>query len=251
MVAKASRSIPMGWFKVIDGRVVYSGRITREPYMQWTTTAAGAASLAERAKTVGFRLFGRTRAARKQIWRELDDASRSAEGRDAMQAAADLYLRMLSTLAYAQGLPRVTAALRRVVLVPRALAAGRARADVHARLAQCRGFGEAPPALQQFLFERALLEVDAAARLARPSIDRPVDSSPEWILVASDTAVQWVDQIWSGAGWTGHWFLYERPRTPPTRSERKEIERAMASLRASVASIPRERRQALVKLAAG
>ena len=124
MVAIAGRSIPMAWFKVVDGRVVYSGRITREPYVQWTATPAGAASLAERAKTVGFRLLGRTRAARTQIWRELDDASRSAEGREAMQAAADLYLRALSTLAYAQGLPRATAALRRVVLVPRALASG-------------------------------------------------------------------------------------------------------------------------------
>lgn len=240
----------MAWFKVVDGRIVYSGRISRDPHAAWLGTKQGTLAAAERAKTLGFRLFGRARAARKLLWRELDEAARSAEGRTAMQAAADLYIRSISTHAYAQGLPRLTVGLRRIVLVPRALAAGRARPQVRARLAECRAFSASPLAVQEFLFERALVEIDAAARSARPSVQRAIASSDEWSLIGADTQFQWVDQLWSGAGWTGHWFVYELPRTPLARADRKAVEQAVASLHRSVATLPRDRRHALIKLAA-
>jgi hypothetical protein len=240
----------MGWFKVSEDRVVYAGRITRDPFAAWLATKPGSATVAEAAKSVGFRLFGRARAARKQLWRELEAAARSEDGRAALQAAADIYTRGISSLAYAQGLPRITVALRRLVLIPRALAAGRARSSVHSRLVQCEAFAALRPPVQEFFFERVMLEADAAARLARPSIKRPIASSEEWSLVGADTAYQWVDQLWSGAGWTGHWFVHERPRAALSRADRRALEEAMASLRSSIATLPRERRHALIKLAA-
>ncbi len=240
----------MGWFKVSDGRVIYTGRVSRDPLASWLATKPGAAVVAATAKSVGFRLLGRHRAARKQLWRELDAAARSEDGRAALQAAADIYTRGISSLAYAQGLPRITVALRRLVLIPRALAAGRTRGDVHARLAQCAQFAAQPVALQEFFFERVLVEIDSAARSARPSIQRPIASSDEWALVGADTGYQWVDQLWSGAAWTGHWFVHERPRTALSRADRRALEEAMTSLRSSIATLPRERRHALIKLAA-
>ena len=240
----------MGWYKVSEDRVVYSGRVTREPLSTWLATKEGSATVAQLAKTVAFRLFGRTRAAKKQVWRDLDAAARSEDGRAAMQAAADIYTKGISALAYAQGLPRITVALRRLVLVPRALVAGRTRMSVRTRLLECERFAALPPAVQEFFFEHVLVEADAAARLARPSIKRPIASSNEWTLVGAETGFQWVDQLWSGAAWTGHWFVHERPRTALSRADRRALEEAMISLRSSIATLPRERRHALIKMAA-
>ena len=237
-------------FKVAGGRVVYTGRLTREPYTSWTATRDGSAAIAEVAKELGFRLFGRTRAARRQIWRELDAAARSEEGRAAMQAAADLHIRTIGTLAYAQGLPRTTVGLRRVVLIPRALVASRARAAVSGRLGECPAFASRPVRQRDFVFERVLAEVDAAARLAQPSVQRSIASGSEWSLIGADKRFQWVDQYWSGAGWTGHWFVYEQPREPLARSDRQAVEKAVDALKSSIVNLSRERRHALVQLAA-
>jgi hypothetical protein len=54
----------MGWFKVSDGRVVYPGRISPDPYAEWVATREGAVAVDEVARELRFRLFGRTRAAR-------------------------------------------------------------------------------------------------------------------------------------------------------------------------------------------
>jgi hypothetical protein len=240
----------MGWFKVSDGRVVYPGRIAPDPYADWVATREGAAAVDEVARDLRFRLLGRTRAARKRIWREIEAAARSEDGRAALQAAADLYLEAISALAYAPGLPRVSVDLRRLVLVPRALAVSRARPAMTARLRQCPAFAERPIAQGEFLFEAALTQVDLAVRAARPSVRRPVRGPDDWVVVEADTRFLWVDRLWSGPGWTGHWFVYEHPRGPLSRAERRAVEGAIVTLQASIASLPRERRHALVKLAA-
>lgn len=240
----------MGWYKVNDGRVAYVGALTRDRYAAWAATRDGAAAIAEVAKEIGFRLFGRTRAARKQIWRDITAAAKSEDGRAALQAAADVYLRTITTLAYAQGLPRATVGLRRLVLVPRALVAGRARTDVSARLNRCPAFAARRTAERDFLYEATLAEVDAAVRAAQPSIRRPVQAPDNWVCIGADTRFAWVDQYWSGAGWSGHWFVYELPREPLTRADRKSVEKAVEDLHASLGTLSRERRQALVQLAA-
>ena len=240
----------MSWFKVRDGRLGFTGTLTREPYAAWVATAEGARAIDAVATTIGFRLFGRKRAARSRIWREMAAAATSDEGRSALQAAADLYAGTISTLAYAQGLPRTTIELRRLVLVPRALVAGRARTAVTARLMQCRVFAERPPAEREFLFETALTQIDAAIRAARPSVQRPVRAADEWVCVGADTRFAWVDQYWSGPGWSGHWFVYELPRQSLSRATRKALDRGVDQLNAGLGTLSRERRQALVQLAA-
>lgn len=239
----------MAWYKVADGRVVYAGKISREPYAAWIDSKAGSEAIAIVAKGIGFRLLGRARAARTRVWRELSAAAASEDGRVALQAAADLYLRTISTLAYAQGLPRATIGLRRLVLVPRALVAGRARAAIAARLRECGVFSERPVPEQDFLFEAALSQVDAAVRAASPSVSSPVRAPDEWGCVGAETRFAWVDQYWSGTGWSGHWFVYELPRTPLSRSDRKAVERGIEELSASLRSLSRERRHAVVRVA--
>ena len=240
----------MSWFKISDGRVLYAGALSREPYAAWISTKAGSQAIDAVASGIGFRLFGRARAARRRVWRELGDAVRSEDGRTALQAAADLYLSTMSTLAYASGLPRTTIGLRRLVLVPRALAAGRARPAITARLAECPAFAQRPLAERDFLFETALLQADAAIRGASPSVRRPIRAADGWTCIGADTRFAWVDQYWSGPGWSGHWFMYEHPKEPLSRSDRKAVERETTALHGSLATLSREHRQALVQLAA-
>ena len=240
----------MSWYKVSDGRVVYAGALTREPFAAWIATREGTQAMATVAAGLSFRFLGRARAARSQVWKELAAAGRTDEGRSALQDAADLYLRTISQLAYAPGLPRTTIALRRLVLVPRALVAGRARSSITARLAQCHAFAERPVPQRDFLFEAALSQVDAAIRAARLSVDRPIRGPEGWGTMGADTRFAWVDQYWSGAGWSGHWFVYEYPREPLSRADRKTLQRAATELHATLASLSRERRQAVVRIAA-
>jgi hypothetical protein len=141
-------------------------------------------------------------------------------------------------------------ALRRVVVLPRTLVAARSRGVIVARLAQCAAFAALPEAQRAFLFDTVLAEVDAAIRAARPSIAKPVRTPDEWVCIGADVRFRWIDPLWSGADWCGHWFVFEQPRRALSRSERRDLERTVIELQASTATLPRERRNALVKLAA-
>jgi hypothetical protein len=239
----------MGWNKVRDGRVTFSGRLSRHPYAAWILTREGAQAVDAVAQGIGFRLLGRKRAARARIWRELSAAAASEDGKSALQAAADLYVKSISTLAYAQGLPRATVELRRLVLVPRTLVAGRARTAVTGRIGQYHAFAERPAAERQFLIETALLEIDTAMRSARPTVQRPVLSADGWVCIGADTRFAWVDQYWSGPGWSGHWIVYEMPRGSLSRAARKGLDSAIEQLNAGLGTLSKERRHALIQLA--
>ena len=240
----------MSWYRVKDGRVVYGGALTRGPYTAWIGTREGTAAVDAVAQGIGFRLLGRKRAARSRIWRELAAAGKSEDGRDALQAAADVYARTISALAYAQGLPRTTVELRRLVLVPRTLVCGRARTAIAARMRACHALAQRSPAERDFLVETVLTHIDEAMRTARPGVQRPVRAADEWVCIGADTRFTWVDQYWSGPGWAGHWFVYELPRTPLSRTTRKALQQAAAELTASLGTLSRERRHALIQLAA-
>jgi hypothetical protein len=238
----------MSWFQVTEERLRYRGRITRAPYDAWTAMPAGEEAIAEAAKQIGFRLFGRARAARRAMWQQLKEMATSPGGIVALDAAADVYARTLSDLAYAQGLPRAQVGLRRLVLVPRALAAGRARATIAARLLQCSQIEDLNEPLRAFLFERVVIELDAAARHARPAVKRPIRAH-DWTCIGVDTEFGWVDQVWSGAGWSGHFFVYEWPPAPLTRADRKALAKAVSDLESGINTLSRERRQQLVNAA--
>ena len=244
-----ARDPDMSWFQVTQERLRYRGRVDRAPYDAWAGSPAGEEAIAETAKHVGFRLFGRTRAARKILWRQLKDMAASPAGLVALDGAADVYAKALSDLAYANGLPRVQVGLRRLVLVPRALAAGRARPAVGARLQQCPQIQELDEPLRAFLYERAVFELDAAARQARPALKRPIRTH-DWRCIGVDTEFGWVDQVWSGAGWSGHFLLYEWPPTPLTRADRKALTQGIKDLESGINTLSRERRQQLVNVAA-
>src|SRR4051794_7556373 len=61
----------MAWFEVSNSRLGYRGRIDYAPVGAWMATTDGAAALSAVASRFRFRLLGRQRAARRQVWQDL------------------------------------------------------------------------------------------------------------------------------------------------------------------------------------
>ena len=237
----------MRWFRVSNGRLEYRGRITREPFMRWTETKDGTAAIARVAAGIRFSLFGRSRAARRRIWRALEDASRVESFVAAVRAEAARYMEVLASLSYSDTLPRVHIALHRLVLVPRALIAGRARVALFARLVEAPALAGLDDSARIFLLEQLVKEMDAALQIGAPSPRRPIHAHDEWACVGVSKGLVWVDPLWAGADGTGHVFMCELPRAGLSRRDRKAVEAAIAGMAASVSSLSPRQRIAMVR----
>jgi hypothetical protein len=239
----------MSWFKIASDRLAYRGRLSREPYLAWAQSDEGKSVIDARASRDRLWLFAKKRAL-KRIWRELDRAGRSDGLREAIQSEADRFAALLADASHAPGLPRRTIALHRLVILPRALAAGRARTGARKRLYEHAALDPIDPKVRDFFVDQLAAELDAALASRRPSISRPVLAHEEWRCVGRDTDFQWIDPIFSGPGWGGHYLMFEFPRQGLSRSARKELERAVQELHGSLKSIPHAQRHEIMRMAA-
>ena len=239
----------MSSFAMKQGRLVYRGRLTREPFAEWLKTREAAGRLDATAAAFRFRLLARVRA-RKHLWRTLERAARAAPLRTAVQAEAGHFCAAMSAVSYAPGLPRAHVALHRLVLVPRALVAARARTGARVRLWHLPALAEVDESVRAFFCEQLLIEMDRALESSRPAAARAIPATDGWACVGMDRAYVWVDPLWSGAHWSGHFFMYEWPRTALSRTQRKDLDVAVAGLQQSIGSFSRLQREALVRAAA-
>ncbi len=127
----------MSWFKIADGRLRFRGRITKQPVIDWLTSEDGTAAVQAAASQIRFALFGRLRAARRRMRRELWEAVDAPAVREVIAAECDSYLAAWAELAYAPSLPRATIALQRLVVVPRTMILARTLSRVMVRVAAC------------------------------------------------------------------------------------------------------------------
>ena len=237
----------MNWFRVSRGSLEFRGRITRDRFNRWTTTPEGIAAVARVAAPLRFSLFGRNRAARRKLWRDLDHATRRSSVVEAIAEEAPRYMQTVAKLAYSDGLPRAHIALHRLVLVPRALIAG------HARVALCKRLGDVPElaaideAVRIFFFDQLVIEMDAALQKGALSVRNPVQAQDEWACVGVSKGLVWVDPLWAGPDGTGHLFMYEFPRAGLSRKDRKALENAIAEMSTSVASMSNLQRNAMIR----
>jgi hypothetical protein len=239
----------VSWFRVNDGRLEYCGRITKAPFARWCETKKGREAIDRIARGIRFSLFGKRRAARRQLWRALDDASRSRDFVSAVGTEAARYMELLAASAYADALPRAHVALRRLVLAPRAMISGRAHLAMSQRLAPSPELAGVDESVRGFLIDQLVTEMDTALRKASPSPKRPVHAHEGWACVGVSVGMVWVDSLWSGPDGTGHVFLYEFPRDGLARRDRKALEAAIARMSSSVSSLSRTQRGALVRAA--
>jgi hypothetical protein len=239
----------VSWFRVHRGSLEYRGRITRDPFTRWTATRRGQHAVARVARTIRFSLFGRSRSARRRLWRALEAASRTPSFATAVGAEATRYMQVLASLAYADSLPRTHIRLRRLVLTPRAMIAGRALAGLSGRLGEAPELAGVDEDVRLFFFGQLVIEMDAALQKSSPSPQRPVQAADQWACVGVSVGTVWVDRLWAGPDGTGHVFIYECPPGGLPRKERKQLEAAIAQMAASVSSLSRAERAALVQSA--
>lgn len=239
----------MNWFRVSRGRLLYRGRISRQQFSRWTTTKEGADTIARLAGGIRFSLLGRKRAAKRRAWLALAAAGRTAPVAAAIGAEADAYMRACADLAYGDALPRAHVALHRLVVVPRAMVAARARASMVERLGRLSEIGALDVSLRSFLIDQLLTEMDIALQHAAPTVARFVQGYGAWACVGVSGDVQWGDPIWAGPYSTGHVYMYEFPAAGLSRKDRKAAQQAIHQLEAGVSSLSRNQRFELARAA--
>jgi hypothetical protein len=240
--------VQRAWFRVTSNRLQYRGRLSRAPFAAWANTPEAATAIDERASTDRLYLFRRTRA-RSRMWRELEIASRNESVRQAIQDEAGHFATVIVEASHAPGLPRRTVAFHRLVIVPRTLIAARARAGLRKRVYNSDALRTVDPHVRDFLCEQLVIELDAAIAASQPSVFKPVLTRDVWGCVGRDTTYQWVDPLFSGAGWGGHLLMFEFPREGFTRKARKEVDRGVQDLQNSLANMSHLQRNAIVRMA--
>jgi len=237
----------VSWFVARRGRLEYRGRITRQPFGEWCATREGTDTIARVAAGMRFSLFGRTRSARRRLWRELDAASRTDAFVSAVAAEPPQFERALAAACYADALPRVHVALGRLVLVPRVLV--NYRAGVSARLMHAPVLAGVDEAVRTFLLDRIVIELDAALAHASPVPRRPVLAADGWACIGVRLDTMWGDPIWAGQNAAGHLFMYELPARRLARREYKALAAGIEQLSATVSTLSRTARDATLRAA--
>jgi hypothetical protein len=240
----------VSWFAVNRGRLVYSGRITRQPFTAWCSTSAGRKAIARVAAGIRFSIFGRARSAQRRLWRSLDAVSRTDAFTTMLAGEPDRYLQILADACYADALPRVQVGLRRLVLTPRAFVTGRAKADVSSRLRLSAALAALDPDIRDFVLDRIVMEMDAAVRAASPSPKRPVIARGGWVCVGVRLGTVWLDPLWAGPDATGDVFMYEMPPQGLTRRDWKTLDAAMQQMSAAAAALSHYARDVMLRAAA-
>jgi hypothetical protein len=230
-------------------RLEYRGRITRDPLTKWTGTEEGREAIRRTASGIRFSLVGRTRAAGRRLWRQLEAAARADSLAEAIRREADHYMTHAATLSYSLSLPRAHVALHRLVMVPRALIVTRARAALRERLRHAPALTACDEAVREFFLEQLVTEMELALDKAAPSTKHPVQAQDQWACVGVARGLVWIDRLWSGRDTSGHFFMYEVPREGIGRRERKTLDAAIQALSAQVAPLPQVQRSEMLRLA--
>jgi hypothetical protein len=239
----------VSWFSVSSGRLQYRGRITRQPFTKWCATREGREAVAAAARGIRFSIFGRARSAQRRLWRELDAAARTDSFTSAVRAEPERFMQAMADVSYAEALPRTHVALGRLVLAPRTLVTGRARADVFARLMKLPALAAVDDAVRTFLLDQLVIEMDEALVSASPVPRRPVLAQAGWVCVGVRLDTAWADPLWAGPHGSGHLFMYERPPQRLSRRDYKALDAAIEQLGSSVTTLSRNARDAMLRAA--
>jgi hypothetical protein len=239
----------MSWFTIAEGRLRFGGRVSKDPVREWLATPEASSAVAEAATRRRFSLFGRTRAARRQMSRALWEAISAPGVRQVIAAESDGYVGAWTPLAYAPTLPRVSVEYRRVVVVPRVMIVWTVVSKAMARVADSVRGADVPDTFRTFFSHWVLSRMDHAIRSAGPSPRRPLDARESWACVAVDNETVWVDVLGLGSEWQGHVVMFEMPSPRLSRRDRQSLEEAIARLSESLTGLSRAQRDRTVRLA--
>jgi hypothetical protein len=231
------------------GRLKYTGKIDRATFATWADSFDGRRILERLAAHERLALFGKVRAARRRLWRQLVRAVRAEAVAVTVQRELDAYLPRLETLVYAPDLPCITVELRRLVVVPRLLLNAAMYRELDRGLVDpvFRGEG-AGPLLRDWFVLTVIASLEAAVAGARPSPSRALPASADWIMVGVNDRFEWRVPF-GGHAWPGHYHVLELRRISITRATRKAARDAIQDLEDGLPSLSGLHRDAILRSA--
>jgi hypothetical protein len=232
------------------GRFAYTGQLARASFDAWAGSAEGRAALATVARDVRFALFGRQRAARRRVWRQLKTAARAGAVVRDIQREIDGYLARLDPIVYAHGLPRGAVDLRRLVAVPRLFTNAELYRGIFPALKGHPAVDtlEGGVATREWFVMTIVGAAELAAASARPSTRHPLPAGSNWIVAGVNERFEW-GIAFDGPAWRGHYYLLEQTSEPITRGVRKAADDAIARMETSLESLTRPRRNDILRQA--
>jgi len=231
-------------------RLTYTGRIGPESFTAWAESDCGRTVLEPVASRMRFALFGKRRAARRHVWRQVVETARTEEVVVAVQREIDAYLPRVDALAYARDLPGVSIDFHRLVVVPRLFASVEVCRRIDAALSALRVFAalDRGESLRLWLARTIVDALETALTGARPSPQRPLPADHDWIVVGVNEQLEWGVPL-QGPGWPGHYYVLELTRTPITRAVRRAAVEAIGRLEASLPLLSRVQRHEILSQA--
>jgi hypothetical protein len=242
----------MSWFKAEGHRLRYRGVRPVKAFEEWAADA-GRPLVDELEAKRRFSLFGKRRAVKRALWRELRAAAQREDVARAVQEGADDFVRLIGWLAaHVHVLPR-TRTLRRIVIVPRALVNGQALELFVARLSEfdaIRAFAGGP-LLRDFLCVQYVEQLDAAIHRQRPSIRRAIPSYEEWATIGEEREFVWRVPIFRAPEWRGHYYVCEIPPTGLRWADRRKLRGYVEEASAELQGLSRAEREDMLQLTRG
>lgn len=231
-------------------RIVYTGQLDRNAYLEWSDSPEGKSVLEPIAAAERFALFGRMRAARNRVWREMMTAVRSSTVAETMQREIDGYLQRIVSVVYADDLPRLGVDLHRLVVVPRLFANAALDRRLDAALESEPAFStrNGRKWLRDWFVLTVVDAVEAAVVDARPSPKQPLQAGDDWIVIGLNERFEWRVPF-KGPAWPGHYFAFEVTKSPITRAVRDGAANGIARLEGALPSLTRSRRDDILKKA--
>jgi len=236
--------------RLARGRLKYTGRIDRASFTTWADSFEGRRILERLAARERLALFGKLRAARRRLWRQLARAVRAEVVAAPVQRELDAYLQRLERLVYAPDLPCITVELRRLVVVPRLLL----NAEMYRHLDRAlevdpvfRADGVGAQLRDWFLLT-VIGSLEAAVANARPSPWRAIPAGADWITVGVNERFEWRVPF-GGHSWPGHYYLLELRRISITRATRNAARDVIKDLEDGLPSLSGVHRDAILRSA--
>jgi hypothetical protein len=230
-----------------SGHIKYTGRVARASFDAWAESPEGQPTIDAIASHIRFAWLGRTLMARRRVWRRLTDVLQSPAIARAMQRQVNGYFAPLESLAYASNLPRIAFDRRRLVVVPRTFVSSAAARRIEAALVATGLFAATAgdESLRSWLVETIVRATESAVASARPSPKRPFRAGKGWMMIGVNDGFEW-HAAETGRAWAGHYYLLEVTPVDLTRADRRRIAAAVAGLEASLPSLSRHERGAIL-----
>jgi hypothetical protein len=226
----------MSWISVAGKTLEFSGKVIQSASFEEWARSKGEDIVERVAQERTISLFGKRRAARNDLWKDLKLITKQPALRAALSKLALDYSVTIANVAEAFESNEFTANGKTYV-IPRLLVNPWHRALLERELSPSDEFQKLKggPLLQSYFYEEFIRQLDAAFAKMRPNPNDPVRLGvTTWYVVGMNQDYDWrVDDD----NWRGHFFVFGSTNN---LSEKKSRRDALPSIQAEIAQLDRQ-----------